>query len=110
MLIIYIGKILKMRLSITLGSGRRFEDNTDYLLNSIDSELETLSQYSVDDALCLPRRYCDNLMYKKHLLDQYPNMKKVAAWMTEAYFENTQNENYSHSQCNIQQCLKELLN
>jgi len=93
------------------GSGRKFEDNTEYveILNNIDNELEYLSHSSVDDALCLPRRYCDNLKSQKQFLDNYPNMKTVAAFLTEAYFENIGGDNYSHSQCNIRDCLQELL-
>ena len=79
-------------------------------MNTIDNELETMSNYSVDDVLCLPRQYCDNLLNSKHLLDGYPNMKTIAAWMTEKYFENIEHEAYSHSQCNVRQCLKDLLN
>lgn len=79
------------------------------MLNNIDNELEYLSHSSVDDALCLPRRYCDTLKSKKHFIDNYPNMKTVAAFLTEAYFENIGGDNYSHSQCNIRDCLKELL-
>jgi len=95
-----------------LGSGRKFdtENNAEYFLNTIDGELDNLSQYSVDEMLCLPRQYCDTLKDRKHLLDSYPNMKTVAAWLTEKYFENTWSEDYSHSQCNVRQCLKDLLN
>lgn len=95
-----------------LGSGRKFEteNNAEYFLNTIDGELDTLSQYSVDEVLCLPRQYCDTLREKKHLLDSYPNMKSVAAWLTEKYFENIESDDYSHSQCNVRQCLKDLLN
>ena len=71
-------------------TGRQFEDDAHHLLNSIDQELDSLSQseVSVEEILCLPRQVCDRLRSKKHLLDQYPNMKTVAAWMTEKYFEN----------------------
>ena len=97
---------------IFLGSGRKFdtENNAEYFLNTIDGELDNLSQYSMDEVLCLPRQYCDTLKDRKHLLDSYPNMKTVAAWLTEKYFENTWSEDYSHSQCNVRQCLKDLLN
>lgn len=92
------------------GSGRKFEDNAEYVLNTLDGELDSLSRYTVDDVLCLPRQYCDQLRGSKHLLDQYPNMKTVAAFLTEKYFQNIQEEDYSHSQCNVRQCLKDLLN
>ena len=101
--------------TIAGASGRQFEDDAEQLMNSIDHEFSSLSQsgLSVDDILCLPRQYCDKLKAQKHLLDQYPNMKTVAAWMTEKYFENvaeSSSEYYSHGQCNIKQCLQELLN
>lgn len=96
-------------------TGRQFEDDAEHLLNSIDQEFDSLSKsgLSVDDVLCLPRQMCDRLKTKKHLLAQYPNMKTVAAWMTEKYFQNvadSSSEYYSHGQCNIKQCLQELLN
>ena len=96
-------------------TGRQFEDDAHHLLNSIDQELDSLSQseVSVEEILCLPRQVCDRLRSKKHLLDQYPNMKTVAAWMTEKYFENvveSSSEYYSHGQCNIKHCLMDLLN
>ena len=96
-------------------TGRQFEDDAQHLLNSIDHEFESLSQadVSVEEILCLPRQVCDRLRSKKHLLAQYPNMKTVAAWMTEKYFENvveSSSEYYSHGQCNIKHCLQDLLN
>ena len=102
---------------LKIGSGRGFEDNTEYILNTIDDELETMSHYTVDDdqtvlenVLCLPRQYCDRFKNQKHLLDQYPNMKTVAAFLAKKYFENIQEDSYTHGQCNIRQCLNELLN
>ena len=96
-------------------TGRQFEDEAHHLLNSIDQEFDSLSQaeVSVEEILCLPRQVCDRLRSQKHLLDQYPNMKTVAAWMTEKYFQNvveSSSDYYSHGQCNIKHCLLDLLN
>ena len=42
-----------------------------------------VEDYSVGELLCLPRVYCEQLRASKHILDQYPNMKIVANWVTD---------------------------
>ena len=33
----------------------------------------------------MPRVYCEKMKRRKHVIDQYPNTKKVAAWLVGRY-------------------------
>jgi hypothetical protein len=86
-------------------------------LNSIGNDLfdydigdNDVLEYDMDDILCMPRNYCEKLQRKKYLIDQYPNMKLVASWMAEKYFEGVDiSENQVYSQCKVRECIMTLL-
>ena len=41
--------------------------------------------FPLQDILCMPRVYCEKMKRRKHVIDQYPNTKKVAAWLVGRY-------------------------
>ena len=41
--------------------------------------------FHFQDILCMPRVYCEKMKRRKHVIDQYPNTKKVAAWLVGRY-------------------------
>ena len=41
--------------------------------------------FHLQDILCMPRVYCEKMKRRKHVIDQYPNTKKVAAWLVGRY-------------------------
>ena len=68
--------------------GRRLDGDIYQSLNILGNDIldydfgdGDLGKYDMEDLLCLPRNYCERLQSKKYLLDQYPNIKKVASWM-----------------------------
>ena len=40
----------------------------------------------------MPRVYCEKMKRRKHVIDQYPNTKKVAAWLVGRYKFDGYNE------------------
>ena len=42
-------------------------------------------RFHQQDILCMPRVYCEKMKRRKHVIDQYPNTKKVAAWLVGRY-------------------------
>jgi len=108
-----MGLGLATMLSSRIGSGRstnlgrKFNEDNLESLNSIDNDV---LDYSMGDILCMPRNYCEKLKRKKFLIDQYPHMKTVATWMADKYFAKVDNSNNEvYSECNVRECLMELL-
>lgn len=101
----------------SMGAGRRLDEDIFESLNIIGNDLfdydigdNDVLEYDMDDILCMPRNYCEKLQRKKYLIDQYPNMKLVASWMAEKYFEGVDiSENQVYSQCNVRECIMTLL-
>ena len=65
-------------LSLGGSVGRAFGEAEGDSENSIGG---ALAEYNMQDLLCMPRMYCEKLKRRKHVIDQYPNTKKVAAWL-----------------------------
>jgi len=97
--------------------GRRLDGDIYQSLNILGNDIldydfgdGDLGKYDMEDLLCLPRNYCERLQSKKYLLDQYPNIKKVASWMANKYFEGVDiSEKQEYSKCNIRECIMSLL-
>jgi len=81
-----------------------------------ESSLNSLALSSLDlktDILCLPRSYCEEWKSRKHLIDEYPNIKAVAKWLLNRIFDGDTvyekgNEPFLN-QCHIRECLQKLL-
>jgi hypothetical protein len=102
-------------LSLGGGVGRAFGEQEDEG-NSVGSNSlgGALADYNMQDILCMPRVYCEKMKRRKHVIDQYPNTKKVAAWLVGRLFDrdmvySKEEEEPLYNKCNLRECLLALL-
>jgi len=98
-------------LSLGGSVGRAFGEAEGDSENSIGG---ALAEYNMQDLLCMPRMYCEKLKRRKHVIDQYPNTKKVAAWLVGRIFQrdtvySNPEEEPIYNKCNLRECLMALL-
>ena len=88
--------------------GRHFDgdDGKDDLTSDI-------LNYNVNDIRCIPRTYCEQLKRKKHMIDEYPLVKKVASMMSNFVFDKDtvleRGESSVWNQCYVRECVFTLL-
>jgi len=102
-------------LSLGGGVGRAFGEQEDEG-NSVGSNSlgGALADYNMQDILCMPRVYCEKMKRRKHVIDQYPNTKKVASWLVGRLFDrdtvySKEEEEPLYNKCNLRECLLALL-
>merc|ERR1712088_40290 len=103
-------------LSLGGGVARAFGEQQEEESNSVggDSLGGALAEYNMQDILCMPRVYCEKMKRRKHVIDQYPNTKKVAAWLVGRLFDrdtvySKEEEEPIYNKCNLRECLLALL-
>lgn len=98
-------------LSLGGGVGRAFGEAESETSNALGG---ALADYDMHDLLCMPRMYCEKLKRRKHVIDQYPNTKKVATWIVGRLFDQDkvlgkEEEEPIFNKCNLRECLMALL-
>jgi len=92
----------------SVGIGRKFD--TLESVNSVDNDA---IEYNLNDILCIPRNYCENLKRKKYMIDQYPTAKQVASVVAGMFFDKDSVQEKGkasvYNQCNLRECIFALL-
>jgi len=95
----------------SVGVGRQF-DSMGALASENSVENDAL-EYDVNNILCIPRNYCENLKRKKYMIDQYPTAKKVASVVAGMIFDKdfVQEKGKASviNQCHLRECIFALI-
>jgi len=95
----------------SVGVGRQF-DSMGALASENSADNDAL-EYDVNNILCIPRNYCENLKRKKYMIDQYPTAKKVASVVAGMVFDKDfvqeKGEASVINQCHLRECIFSLI-